>query len=66
MTIGLIDLDYNGSFPNIPLMKISAWHKAQGDEVEWYDFTAEQYDIGMSPRCSVGRRTTSTLSMQSE
>lgn len=34
--IGLIDVDGH-NFPNIPLMKISAWHKAQGDEVEWYD-----------------------------
>lgn len=25
------------NFPNIPLMKISAWHKQQGDSVEWYD-----------------------------
>ena len=24
------------NFPNLPLMKISAWHKAQGDSVEWY------------------------------
>ena len=43
MRIGLIDLDYNGSFPNIPLMKLSAYHKAQGDTVEWYD-GFEQYD----------------------
>ena len=35
MKIGLIDVDgYN--FPNIPLMKWSAWHKRQGDSVEWY------------------------------
>lgn len=34
--IGLIDVDSH-NFPNIPLMKISAWHKAQGDTVEWYD-----------------------------
>ena len=34
--IGLIDVDSH-NFPNIPLMKISAWHKAQGDSVEWYD-----------------------------
>lgn len=34
--IGLIDVDGH-NFPNIPLMKISAWHKAQGDQVEWYD-----------------------------
>lgn len=36
MRIGLIDVDYNGSFPNLPLMKISAYHKAQGNSVEWY------------------------------
>lgn len=34
MKIGLIDVDGH-NFPNIALMKISAWHKAQGDEVEW-------------------------------
>ena len=25
------------NFPNIPLMKISAYHKSKGDHVEWYD-----------------------------
>lgn len=35
MKIGLIDVDHS-RFPNIVLMKISAWHKSQGDEVEWY------------------------------
>lgn len=35
MRIGLIDVDGH-NFPNLPLMKISAWHKAQGDTVEWY------------------------------
>lgn len=34
-TIGLIDVDGH-NFPNIPLMKLSAWHKKQGDAVEWY------------------------------
>ena len=34
--IGLIDVDGH-NFPNIPLMKISAWHKQQGDSVEWYE-----------------------------
>lgn len=34
--IGLIDVDSSG-FPNIVLMKISAYHKAKGDSVEWYD-----------------------------
>lgn len=36
MKIGLIDVDGH-NFPNIPLMKLSAWHKAKGDHVEWYD-----------------------------
>lgn len=36
LKIGLIDVDGH-NFPNIPLMKISAWHKAKGDHVEWYD-----------------------------
>lgn len=35
MRIALIDVDGHG-FPNIPLMKLSAWHKQQGDSVEWY------------------------------
>ena len=35
MKVGLIDVDGH-NFPNIPLMKLSAWHKAQGDQVEWY------------------------------
>lgn len=33
------------NFPNIPLMKISAWHKHLGDIVEWYDPLAGEYDI---------------------
>lgn len=36
MRIGLIDVDGHNNFPNIPLMKLSAWHKKQGDSVEWY------------------------------
>ena len=35
MRIGLIDVDGH-HFPNIPLMKLSAWHKSQGDSVEWH------------------------------
>lgn len=35
MRIGLIDVDSH-NFPNLALMKISAYHKAQGDEVEWW------------------------------
>ena len=34
--IGMIDVDGH-NFPNIPLMKLSAWHKKNGDSVEWYD-----------------------------
>ena len=26
----------DGSLPNLALMRISAWHKAQGDSVEWF------------------------------
>lgn len=41
MEIGLIDVDghkFNGKkFPNLALMKISAWHKSQGDSVEWWN-----------------------------
>lgn len=35
MVIGLIDVDSH-HFPNLCLMKLSAWHKAQGDTVEWW------------------------------
>lgn len=35
MKIGLIDCDSH-HFPNLPLMKLSAWHKQQGDSMEWY------------------------------
>ena len=32
----MIDVDGH-NFPNLPLMKISAYHKARGDNVEWYE-----------------------------
>ncbi len=32
----MIDADSH-NFPNLPLMKLSAWHKQQGDSVEWYE-----------------------------
>ena len=44
MRIGLIDID-SSNYPNLPLMKLSAWHKQQGDEVEWYNAMSERYDI---------------------
>lgn len=34
--IGLIDVDGH-NFPNLPLMKLSAWHKSIGDKVQWYE-----------------------------
>lgn len=42
MNIGLVDVDlwsrkYKCTFPNLALMKISAFHKAQGDHVEWHN-----------------------------
>lgn len=36
MKIGLIDVDGH-NFPNLPLMKLSAWHKQQGDDIAWYN-----------------------------
>lgn len=36
MNIGIIDAD-GGKFPNLALMKISAYHKAKGDHVEWWN-----------------------------
>lgn len=42
MKIGLYDVDGH-NFPNLPLMKISAYHKAKGDDVEWVNFL-EHYD----------------------
>lgn len=42
MRIGLVDVDGH-NFPNLCLMKLSAWHKAQGDEVE-FAIPLMQYD----------------------
>lgn len=40
MNIALIDVDnymkIGKCFPNLVLMKLSAWHKKKGDRVEWY------------------------------
>lgn len=43
MRVGLIDVDGH-NFPNLALMKISAYHKAKGDTVEWC-FPMSHYDI---------------------
>jgi len=46
MKIGLIDVDNQGKiakFPNLALMKISAYHKRLGHQVEWANYI-EYYD----------------------
>ena len=42
MKIGILAPDSH-NFPNLPIMKISAYHKAQGNSVEWWK-PEEQYD----------------------
>lgn len=52
MNIGLVDVDSHASrkkwgstiYPNLALCKIAAYHKAQGDNVEWADMFGD-YDI---------------------
>lgn len=59
MRVGLIDADMmwqkhaNGRrygktkadiFPNLVCMKLSAWHKSQGDSAEWYNAFDGWYD----------------------
>lgn len=48
MKIAIHDADAGQSraknkFPNLALMKISAWHKQKGDTVEWWE-PLESYD----------------------
>ena len=42
MKIGLIDVDSH-HYPNLALMKLSAWHKTQGDDVEMWN-GLQKYD----------------------
>lgn len=44
MKVGLIDVDGH-RFPNLALMHISAYHKAQGDDVEWWWSDLVHYDV---------------------
>lgn len=56
MKIGLIDVDSH-NFPNLCLMKIFAWHKKQGDSVEWWNgfnhydrvYKSKVFDDSISP-----------------
>lgn len=43
MKIGLVDVDGH-NFPNLALMRISAYHKARGDKVEWWKGDMFHYD----------------------
>lgn len=43
MNIGLVDVDGH-NFPNFALMKISAYHKSLGDNVEWVNPLFGHYD----------------------
>ena len=43
MKIGLIDVDSH-NFPNLCLMKLSAYHKAKGHKVEWWNAKG-RYDL---------------------
>lgn len=49
MKIGLIEVDrftfQRMTFPNLALMKISAWHKQRGDYVKWCDNPMERFDV---------------------
>jgi hypothetical protein len=40
--IGLIQVD--GTLPNLALMKLATWHKAQGDEVTIIDISSHRFD----------------------
>lgn len=44
MKVGLIDVDGH-NFPNLALMKLSAYHKAKGDIVEWWWSDMVHYDV---------------------
>lgn len=51
MKIGLIDVDAGDrppKYPNLALMKISAWHKTRGDDVEWWWGFSEYDRVYMS------------------
>lgn len=43
MKVGLVAVDGHNNFPNLALMRLSAWHKSCGDRVEWWN-GFEHYD----------------------
>jgi len=58
MKIGLLDIDSH-NYPNLALMKISAYHKSLGDDVEWvtmgvYDKTYFSKIFDFTPEVNLG------------
>ena len=43
MKVGLVAVDGHNNFPNLALMRLSAWHRSQRDHVEWWN-GFEHYD----------------------
>ena len=56
LLVGMIDVDWKHrqkmTFPNLALMKLSAWHKQHGDQVIWYD---TPITTGHVDRCYVSK-----------
>jgi len=50
--VGLLQLD--GKMPNLALMKLSAWHKHQGDDVTVLDLSGFQFDRTYASKVFVG------------
>lgn len=44
MNIGLLPVDGHNNFPNLALMKLSSFHKKQGDKVEFANAMFQNYD----------------------
>lgn len=61
MNIGLADVDSH-NFPNLCLMKLSAYHKAQGDQVEWWSAEG-RYDIVYKSRVFTDTYSRDTLNV---
>lgn len=59
MRIGLVDVDSH-NFPNLALMKLSAYHKAMGDTVEWWFGNLVHYDVVYKSRVFDDTYTTDT------
>lgn len=56
LKVGLIDVDSH-NFPNVAVMKLSAYHKSRGDAVEWWD-GFKHYDIVYKSRVFTDSYTT--------